>query len=102
MSRDCGGTPAPGRAPIERDIDPESPRLRARCGIGLKTDTTAKRLALDHASRPPSTTVPPESSRAGGVGERRGCLAADDRRGLVDELVVVERRDHEQREVDAT
>jgi hypothetical protein len=37
----------------------------------------------------------------GGVRERRRCLAADDRWGLVDELVVLEGLDHEECEVDA-
>src|SRR4029453_298042 len=42
------------------------------------------------------------SSSCGGVRERRGCLAADDRGGLVDELVVLEGLHHEQGEVDAS
>src|SRR3990172_2128142 len=41
-----------------------------------------------------------KSSFAGGVRERRGRLAADNRRGLVDELVVLEGLDHEQGKVD--
>lgn len=42
-----------------------------------------------------------EESVVGGVRERRGRLAADDRRGLVDELVVLEGLHHEQGEVHA-
>src|SRR5215218_6020711 len=42
-----------------------------------------------------------QRSRPGGVRERRGGLAPDDRRCLVDELVVPECLDHEQGEVDA-
>ena len=41
------------------------------------------------------------ASAAGRVRERRRRPAADDRRGLVDELVVLEGRHHEEREVDA-
>ena len=40
-------------------------------------------------------------SGAGGVRERGGRPAADNRRGLVDKLVVLERLHHEQREVHA-
>src|SRR5437867_62094 len=38
---------------------------------------------------------------AGGMRERRGRLAADDRGGLMDEVVVLESRHHKEREVDA-
>src|SRR3954453_20159832 len=41
------------------------------------------------------------SSVAAGVRERRGRLATDDRRCFVDELVVLEGLDHEQRKVHA-
>src|SRR5438132_9065701 len=44
---------------------------------------------------------PPKSSLAGRVRERRGRLAADNRRGLVDELVVLESLHHEQGKVHA-
>src|SRR5882762_9704819 len=39
---------------------------------------------------------------AGGIRERRGRLTADNRRGLVDELVVLEGRHHEEGKVHAT
>src|SRR4051794_41362165 len=42
-----------------------------------------------------------QGSSAGGMRERRGRLAADNRRGLVDELVVLEGFHHEQGEVHA-
>src|SRR5205807_4835398 len=42
-----------------------------------------------------------KSSFAGGVRECRGRLAADDRRGLVDELIVLEGLHHEQGKVHA-
>src|SRR6478735_10318746 len=45
---------------------------------------------------------PLKSSFPGGVGECRGRLAADDRRGLVDELVVLEGLHHEQGKVHST
>jgi hypothetical protein len=41
-----------------------------------------------------SELLPAESSVVGGVRERRGRLAADDRRGLVEELVVLEGLGH--------
>ena len=40
-------------------------------------------------------------SFAGSVRERRGRLAADNRRGLVDERVILKRRHHEQGKVHA-
>src|SRR3954451_17082081 len=43
-----------------------------------------------------------KSSFSGGVGECRGRLAADDRRGLVDKLVVLEGLHHEQGKVHPT
>src|SRR3954451_17712210 len=45
---------------------------------------------------------PLKSSFSGGVGECRGRLAADDRRGLVHELVVLEGLHHEQGKVHST
>src|SRR5206468_7642570 len=39
---------------------------------------------------------------AGGIRERRGRLTADDRRGLVNELVVLDGRHHEEGKVHAT
>src|SRR5215213_9935747 len=52
---------------------------------------------------PPTARAPrgAPSSVVGGVRERGGCLAADDRRGLVDELVVLEGFYHEPGKVDA-
>src|SRR6185437_9676404 len=50
---------------------------------------------------PRTENWPPKSSLAGRVRERRGRLAADDRRGLVDELVVLESLHHEQGKVHA-
>jgi predicted dithiol-disulfide oxidoreductase (DUF899 family) len=44
----------------------------------------------------PLAQAPHRVSCAGGVRERRGRLTADDRRGFVDELVVLEGLDHEQ------
>src|SRR5439155_20040305 len=46
-------------------------------------------------------TGPLKSSFAGGVRECRGRLAADDRRGLVDELIVLEGLHHEQGKIHA-
>src|SRR2546428_10719597 len=99
------GTP---RAPSTTQQPVILERLRAPSRawpFGLLTCVTPPVLSSSHLTRQLRVTFtntgPLKSSFAGGVCECRGRLAADDRRGLVDELIVLEGLHHEQGKVHA-
>src|SRR5690242_16898564 len=72
-----------------------------RSGRRRRPTGTTERVPRSDVRLGPRRAAPPEGASSGGVRERRGRLAAHDRGGLVNQLVVVKSIHHEEGEVDA-
>ena len=96
------GRPAPPAATRRRSTTPAASSARASTSSSRAASTSRRppRSALSPpAAGRPITTA--SSRRSGRVRERRRALPADDRGRLVNQIVVLERLDHEEGEVHA-